>query len=278
MRNLACFWNYLSLPFPRHAEVFFILFGEISVFFFHVYHSEQGVLIWSNFVFSNSFHALASVNHFDWPWLSDPSSTFPRFPQEEGLASPENMDIDAALLPIFLESETYRFAAVPVSLSFLRPPPKSKLEYAIGGPKLCWAKWGPHDFWRRIFMEKWYMHMLRSQKQVRPSNNMITSCRYNQRILAECGVRTEHGSLVQDFFLLSVHPFLSLNVHLHMTIIYYYTGARHISMYIHAYTYIYVYYESQPVGLAEVISASEASLGGPGGERRNCAKIGSNRW
>ena len=26
-----------------------------------------------------------------------------------------------------------------------------------------------------------------------------------------------------------------------------------------------LYYESQPVGLAEVISASEASLGGPGG-------------
>ena len=27
-----------------------------------------------------------------------------------------------------------------------------------------------------------------------------------------------------------------------------------------------IYYESQPVGLAEVISASEASLGGSGGQ------------
>ena len=27
-----------------------------------------------------------------------------------------------------------------------------------------------------------------------------------------------------------------------------------------------LYYESQPVGLAEVIDASEASLGGPGGQ------------
>ena len=37
-------------------------------------------------------------------------------------------------------------------------------------------------------------------------------------------------------------------------------------------------YESQPVGLAEVIDASEASLGGPGADRRKCTKIGSNRW
>ena len=29
--------------------------------------------------------------------------------------------------------------------------------------------------------------------------------------------------------------------------------------------YVILYYESQPVGLAEVIDASEASLGGPGG-------------
>ena len=43
-------------------------------------------------------------------------------------------------------------------------------------------------------------------------------------------------------------------------------------------SFCYYYYESQPVGLAEVISASEASLGGLGPERRKCAKIGSNRW
>ena len=28
--------------------------------------------------------------------------------------------------------------------------------------------------------------------------------------------------------------------------------------------FYYIYYESQPLGLAEVIDASEASLGGPG--------------
>ena len=42
------------------------------------------------------------------------------------------------------------------------------------------------------------------------------------------------------------------------------------------------HYESQPVGLAEVIDASEASLGGPGGRPSQMAihrvKNGSNRW
>ena len=33
-----------------------------------------------------------------------------------------------------------------------------------------------------------------------------------------------------------------------------------------------IYYESQPVGLAEVISASEASLGGPGGRASQMCK------
>ena len=36
--------------------------------------------------------------------------------------------------------------------------------------------------------------------------------------------------------------------------------------------YYYYYYESQPVGLAEVISASEASLGGPGGRASQMCK------
>ena len=36
--------------------------------------------------------------------------------------------------------------------------------------------------------------------------------------------------------------------------------------------YIYIYYESQPVGLAEVISASEVSLGGPGGRASQMCK------
>ena len=38
----------------------------------------------------------------------------------------------------------------------------------------------------------------------------------------------------------------------------YYVQYKYMCVYIH-------YYESQPVGLAEVIDASEASLGGPGG-------------
>ena len=44
----------------------------------------------------------------------------------------------------------------------------------------------------------------------------------------------------------------------------------YISLYIYIYTH--TYYESQPVGLAEVIDASEASLlGGPGrAERGKC--------
>ena len=37
---------------------------------------------------------------------------------------------------------------------------------------------------------------------------------------------------------------------------------------------IYLYYESQPVGLAEVIDASEASLAGPGGR---AGKMSANR-
>ena len=37
---------------------------------------------------------------------------------------------------------------------------------------------------------------------------------------------------------------------------------------------IYLYYESQPVGLAEVIDASEASLAGPGGR---AGKMSVNR-
>ena len=37
--------------------------------------------------------------------------------------------------------------------------------------------------------------------------------------------------------------------------------------------YVYIiYYESQPVGLAEVIDASEASLGGPGGRPSQMSK------
>ena len=45
-----------------------------------------------------------------------------------------------------------------------------------------------------------------------------------------------------------------------------------IYLYIFIYIYTHTYYESQPVGLAEVIDASEASLlGGPGrAERGKC--------
>ena len=43
-----------------------------------------------------------------------------------------------------------------------------------------------------------------------------------------------------------------------------------------------IYYESQPVGLAEVIDASEGSLGGPGGRAGkmsvNRVKQAANRW
>ena len=66
------------------------------------------------FRFSNPFHALASVNHFDWQYIFAL--------QEEGLASPENMEMDAALLPNFMESETYRFLCL--ILFFLIPPKK----------------------------------------------------------------------------------------------------------------------------------------------------------
>ena len=66
-------------------------------------------------------------------------------------------------------------------------------------------------------------------------------------------------------------------------------GGTHTHTYIYVYTYalayaymyilficIYIYtcYESQPVGLAEVIDASEASLGGPGGR---AGKMSVNR-
>ena len=51
-------------------------------------------------------------------------------------------------------------------------------------------------------------------------------------------------------------------------IILYYT----ILYYIILYYIILYYYESQPVGLAEVISASEASLGGPGGRASQMCK------
>ena len=36
--------------------------------------------------------------------------------------------------------------------------------------------------------------------------------------------------------------------------------------------FVFFCYESQPVGLAEVIDASEASLGGPGGRRSHMSK------
>ena len=42
---------------------------------------------------------------------------------------------------------------------------------------------------------------------------------------------------------------------------------------IHSYVHV-IYYESQPVGLAEVIDASEASLGGPGQSEENVYKQG----
>jgi hypothetical protein len=81
------------------------------------------------FRFSNPFHALASVNHFDWQYIFAL--------QEEGLASPENMEMDAALLPNFMESDTYQF--LWLILFFWGPPQRNELEYVIGGPKLCWA-------------------------------------------------------------------------------------------------------------------------------------------
>ena len=45
--------------------------------------------------------------------------------QEEGLANPENIEIDAALLPNFMESDTYRFPCL--FLFCLGPPPQKKL-------------------------------------------------------------------------------------------------------------------------------------------------------
>ena len=68
------------------------------------------------------------------------------------------------------------------------------------------------------------MHMLRSQKQVRPTSNIImASCRYNPWILAECGVGTEHGSLVQTFISPSICTFECICIYdnnTYMTIIY----------------------------------------------------------
>ena len=138
--------------------------GDIHVFFLV---SFMFVIRNRVFQFSNSFHALASVNHFDWQYIFAL--------QEEGLASPENMEIDAALLPNFMESETYRFLCL------------IQLEYVIGGPKLCWA-------------------------------GQMGSCRYNQWILAACGVGTEHGSLVQTFISPSICTFESLSLYIYIYI------------------------------------------------------------
>ena len=39
-----------------------------------------------------------------------------------------------------------------------------------------------------------------------------------------------------------------------------------------------IFWESQPVGLAEAIDASEAGLGGLGGRAGKMLQTGSNRW
>ena len=60
----------------------------------------------------------------------------------------------------------------------------------------------------------------------------MASCRYNQWILAECGVGTEHGSLVQTFISPSICTFeyYIYDNYTYMTI-----------MYMYMYTYMYMY-------------------------------------
>jgi hypothetical protein len=97
------------------------------------------------FRFSNPFHALASVNHFDWQYIFAL--------QEEGLASPENMEMDAALLPNFMESDTYQF--LWLILFFLGTPPKKRIgvrnwrtETMLGLPKGAHMTFGEAYSWR----------------------------------------------------------------------------------------------------------------------------------